>query len=256
MNTVLLEIKDKIAIITINRPEKRNAINQQVRSELYEILKEVDSRDDIRVAVITGSGDVFVAGADIAALKDYNPKDAERASEHGSEIFSFIENMRIPVIAAVNGWALGGGCELALACDIRICSDDAKFGQPEVRLGIIPGYGANVRLPRLIGAGRAKEMIFTGRLVDAGEAKRIGLANEVVPKKQLMDRVKDLADRISEAAIAIHFAKQAINKSFDLDMDKAIKFSSRLYGELYNTADCKEGILAYIEKRNPHFKGK
>jgi len=256
LNTVLLEVKGKIAIITINRPEKRNALNQQVRSELYEILKEVNSRDDIRVAVITGSGDVFVSGADIADLKDYDPKDAERASEDGSEIFSFIENMRIPVIAAVNGWALGGGCELALACDIRVCSDDAKFGQPEVRLGIIPGYGANVRLPRLIGSGRAKEMIFTGRSIDAGIAKRIGLANEVVPKKQLMDKVMDLAEKISEAAIAIHFAKQAINKSYDLDTNKAIKFSSRLYGELYNTADCKEGILAYHKKRPPDFKGR
>ena len=153
MDKVTLEIKEKIAYITINRPEKRNALNEEVRSDLYETLKHIDSRDDIRVAIITGAGDAFVAGADIAAMKDYEPEDAKKASQHGSDIFLFIENMRIPVIAAINGWALGGGCELALACDIRICSSTAMLGQPEVTVGIIPGYGANIRLPRLIGPG-------------------------------------------------------------------------------------------------------
>lgn len=256
MNTILLEVKDKVGIITINRPEKRNALNQQVRSQLFEVVKDVNSRDDIRVLVITGAGDSFVAGADVAAMKGYGPQDAETASRHGSEIFSFIENMRIPVIAAVNGWALGAGCELALACDMRICSDNARFGQPEVRLGIIPGYGANVRLPRLIGTGRAKEMIFTGSLMDAAEAKRIGLVNDVVPREKLMERVMALALSISGAGVAIHFVKQAVNMSFDQDKNKAMEFSSRLYGDLYKTHDCKEGISAYLEKRDPNFKGK
>lgn len=256
MDKVKLEIKEKIAIIIINRPEKRNALNQEVRSDLYQILKEVDSRDDIRVAIITGAGDAFVAGADIAPMKDYEPEDAREASKYGSNIFLFIENMRIPVIAAINGWALGGGCELALACDIRICSDNAKLGQPEVKVGIIPGYGANIRLPRLIGPGRAKELIYTGSLLDAVEAERIGLVNHVVSKEDLMNEAMKFAKRISKGPAAINFAKKAINKAFDLDMKGAIEISSKLYGEVYKTQDSKEGISAYLEKRKPEFMGK
>jgi len=252
----LLKTKGKVGVITINRPHKRNALNHEVRSQLYKILKEVDADEKIRVAVITGAGDSFVAGADIVSMKDYTSKDAREATDQGNKIFSFIEGMRIPVIAAVNGWALGGGCELALACDIRICSSNARFGQPEVRLGIIPGYGANVRLPRLIGVGRAKEMIFTGRIIDANEALRIGLVNKMVPKDELMMHTMDLAEKISGAGMAIDFAKQAINKSFDLNTDEAIKLASKLYEKLYNTHDRTEGISAYLEKRDPNFTGK
>lgn len=222
METVKLEIKEKIAIITINRPEKRNALNQEVRSDLFRTVKAVDSRDDIRVAIITGAGDAFVAGADIAAMKAYEPEDAKKASEHGSDIFLFIENMRIPVIAAINGWALGGGCELAVACEIRICSDEAMLGQPEVTVGIIPGYGANMRLPRLIGAGKAKELIYTGRLIDAAEAERIVLVNRIVPNEDLMNEAMKVAKRISNGPAAIRFAKQAINGAFDLDAAQAM----------------------------------
>lgn len=256
MDKVTLEIKEKIAYITINRPEKRNALNEEVRSDLYEILKDIGSRDDIRVAVITGAGDAFVAGADIAAMKNYEPEDAQKASQHGSDIFLFIENMRIPVIAAINGWALGGGCELALACDIRICSNTAMLGQPEVTVGIIPGYGANIRLPRLIGPGKAKELIYTGRLINAAEAEKIGLVNYVVPKKDLMTEATKLAKKISKGPAAINFTKQAINKAFDLDIGQAMKFSSELYAEVYKTQDSKEGISAYLEKRKPNFIGK
>lgn len=256
MDKVTLEIKEKIAYITINRPEKRNALNEEVRSDLYEILKDIDSRDDIRVAVITGAGDAFVAGADIAAMKDYEPEDAQKASQHGSDIFLFIENMRIPVIAAINGWALGGGCELALACDIRICSNTAMLGQPEVTVGIIPGYGANIRLPRLIGPGKAKELIYTGRLINAAEAEKIGLVNYVVTKKDLMAEATKLAKKISKGPAAINFAKQAINKAFDLDIGQAMKLSSKLYAEVYKTQDSKKGISAYLEKRKPNFIGK
>jgi len=218
LDRVQLEIRKGLAIITINRPEKRNALNQELRSDLYRILIHVDSRDDVRVAIITGVGDAFVAGADIAAMKEYQPEDARKASEHGCEVFSFIENMRIPVIAAINGWALGGGCELAFACDIRICSDNAMLGQPEVGVGIFPGYGATVRLPRLVGIGRAKEMIYTGRPMGAAEAERIGLVNMVVSRDNLMDEAIKLAKKISEGPAAIGFAKKAINKSSTMSM--------------------------------------
>ena len=256
MDTVKLDIRDRIAVITINRPEKRNALSLEVREDLYQRLKEVDSREDIRAAIITGAGEAFVAGADIASMKDYTVEDALEASRNGSRIFSFIENMKIPVIAAINGWALGGGCELALACDIRICSDDARFGQTEVKIGIIPGYGANIRLPRLIGAGKAKELIYTGRIIDAAEAERIGLVNSVVSKEDLMDEAIKLAGRISKGPASINLAKQAINKAFDLEMNDALELSSKLYGDVYNTRDSKEGINAFLEKRKPEFTGK
>ena len=256
MDTVKLDIRDRIAVITINRPEKRNALSLEVREDLYQRLKEVDSREDIRAAIITGAGEAFVAGADIASMKDYTVENALEASRNGSRIFSFIENMKIPVIAAINGWALGGGCELALACDIRICSDDARFGQTEVKIGIIPGYGANIRLPRLIGAGKAKELIYTGRIIDAAEAERIGLVNSVVSKEDLMDEAIKLAGRISKGPASINLAKQAINKAFDLEMNDALELSSKLYGDVYNTRDSREGINAFLEKRKPEFTGK
>jgi enoyl-CoA hydratase len=256
MDTVKLEIADRIAVITINRPEKRNALSREVRDDLYQRLQEIDSMEDIRAAIITGAGEAFVAGADIASMKDYTFEDAQKAARHGSRIFLFIENMKIPVIAAINGWALGGGCELALACDIRICSDDARFGQTEVKIGIIPGYGANVRLPRLIGAGKAKELIYTGRIIDAVEAERIGLVNSVVSKEILMDEAMKLAGRISRGPASINLAKQAINRAFDLEMDDALELSSKLYGDVYNTRDSKEGINAFLEKRKPEFTGK
>jgi len=256
MDTVKLEINDRIAIVTINRPEKRNALSQEVREDLYQKLQEIDSREDIRVAIITGAGETFVAGADIASMKDYTVEDALKASRNGSLIFLFIEDMRIPVIAAINGWALGGGCELALACDIRICSDNARFGQTEVKIGIISGYGANIRLPRLIGAGKAKELIYTGRIIDAAEAERIGLVNSVVSKEILMDEAMKLAGKISKGPTSINLAKQAINKAFDLEMDDALELSSKLYGDVYNTSDSREGINAFLEKRKPEFTGK
>jgi enoyl-CoA hydratase len=252
----MLKVRGKIALITINRPEKRNALNEEVRSDLYDILKEVDARQDVLVAIITGAGEAFVAGADIAAMKDYTPEEAEKASKHGSEIFLFLENMRVPVIAAINGWALGGGCELALACDIRLCSETAVLGQPERTVGIIPGYGAPTRLPRLIGSGKAKELIYTGRLIEAAEAERIGLVNKVVPKDELMEEAMALAHKIADGPAAVQYAKRAMNKAFDLDTGEAMALASRLYGEVYKTDDCKEGIAAFLEKRKPAFTGK
>lgn len=256
MDNIKYEKTDQIAVITINRPEKRNALSRELRLELYAKLKEIAAEDSIRATIITGAGKSFVAGADIAAMKNYDIETAIRASREGSEIFLFIENMPTPVIAAVNGWALGGGCELALACDIRICSDTAKFGQTEVRIGILPGYGANIRLPRLVGIAKAKELIFSGRIIDAQEAERIGLINAVVPEAQLMDRAIEFAADIAKGPAAVNLAKQAINQAFDLDMAHAIELSSRLYGEVYRTHDAMEGICAYLEKRKPEFTGK
>ncbi|MFP3975740.1 MAG: enoyl-CoA hydratase/isomerase family protein [Dehalococcoidia bacterium] len=256
MSKVTFEIKGQVALITINRPEKRNALNEEVRNDFYGVLKDVDSNEDIRAAVITGAGEAFVAGADIAPMKDYQPDDAYQASSQGSDIFLFIETMAIPVIAAVNGWALGGGCELALACDIRIASESARFGQPEVKIGIIPGYGATVRLPRLIGTGKAKELIYTGRTIDAAEAQRVGLVNSVVPAENLMDEALKLAEKLANGPAAIGYAKQAIQNAFDLETKEALRLSSQLYSETYRTRDCKEGINAYLENRKPEFTGK
>jgi len=253
---IILEKQDKIAILTINRPEKRNALDRELRLELYEKVKAIADDNETRAMVITGAGEAFVAGADIATMKGYDVEKATAASKEGSEIFSFIENMKIPIIAAVNGWALGGGCELALACDIRICSDNAKFGQTEVRIGILPGYGANIRLPRLVGMAKAKEMIFTGSIIDALEAEKIGLVNQVVPQEALMEQAIKMAAKIARGPASVSLAKQSINKAFDLDMPAAIALSSNLYGEAYNTHDAFEGIGAYLEKRRPEFTGK
>ena len=253
---VLLDITDSIAVITINRPHKRNALNKDVRSRLFEILKDVDSDHRIKASVITGAGESFAAGADIEAMKDYSAVDAEAASREGSRVFSFIGDMKCPVIAAVNGWALGGGCELAVSCDIRIASEDARFGQPEVMLGIMPGYGATVRLPRIIGDGMARELILTGRILNAHEAYQIGLVNRVVSKSALMDETLNLAGKISHASVAVSSAKKALNNAFDMDMHSALDLQSRLYGQLYNTHDAKEGLISYIKKRRPVFKGR
>jgi len=255
MDEVIVEVRERITIITINRPEKHNALNQEIREKLYNIMRKMESGNDIRVMILTGAGDAFVAGADIGPMKEYTPEDAKKASEHGSGLFLFIEKMRFPVIAAINGWALGGGCELAMACDIRICSDTARLGQPEVTVGIIPGYGAPIRLPRLIGPARAKELIYTGRIVDADEAERIGLVNFVVPKERLMEEAMKIAKKIAQGPAAIRFAKKAINETSELSTSEAMEHASKLYGEVYKTKDSKEGILAYLDKRRPRFVG-
>lgn len=255
MGHVRLDAKDKIAIITMNRPEKRNALNYQVRRELYAVLKQIDSDENMRAVIITGAGDAFVAGADIEAMRDFAVEDAIKSSRHGTEIFSFIEKMKAPVIAAVNGWALGGGLELALACDIRICGENAQFGQPEVKIGILPGYGATIRLPRIIGVGRAKEMIYFGKIITAGEAKEYGLVSFVTSPGKLLGKAWELARRLARGPASISLIKQSINAGVYLDKDQAFDLSSHYYGEAYKTKDAKEGITAYLEKRKPVFKG-
>jgi enoyl-CoA hydratase len=255
MGQIILEKKDRIAVVTLNHPEKKNALTSILRQEFYTILKKINFDKEIRALIISGAGESFAAGADIRAMKDYAVEDAVQSSRQGSEIFLFLENMEIPVIAAINGWTLGGGLELALACDIRICSKNAKFGQPEVKVGILPGYGANIRLPRTIGIARAKEMIYFGTIITALEAEKIGLVTLVTPKDQLMDKAMELAQKLAQGPASISLAKRAINSVFDLDMDTALEQSSRLYGDAYKSHDAREGILAYLEKRKPIFKG-
>ncbi len=255
MGYVKFEKKERVAVITMNRPEKRNALNSEVREELYTVLKQINSDKAIRAVIITGAGEAFIAGADIAAMKEYTPEDAATSSRHGSQIFSYIEKMSAPVIAAVNGWALGGGLELALACDIRICSETAQFGQPEVKVGILPGYGATIRLPRLVGIARAKEMTFFGKIINAEEAEKIALVTGVTSPGDLMGKAMELAQKLAQAPASLSLIKQSINSSFDLDADAAFELSSKLYGDAYRTEDAREGIQAYLEKRKPVFKG-
>jgi len=252
---LIFETDDRIGIIKINRPEVRNVLNWETWMELEDVLKQSHSKPNIRVGIITGVGDeAFVAGADLRMLKERTPQDAINASKKANEILLFMESMEEPVIAAINGWALGGGCEIALACDIRIASEKAQIGQTEVRVGIMPGYGGNVRLMRLIGSGRAKEMIYTGKIVDAREAERIGLVNRVVPHEKLMEEATALARQIAQGPASVHFAKRAMFHASQLSLREALIKDSEIYGEVYKTKDFKEGVTAFLEKRKPVFK--
>ena len=255
MGNIKLEKKGKIAIITMTRPEKMNALNLEVRQELYKILKNINSDENIRSTIITGEGEAFIAGADIQAMKNYTVEQAIESSSQGNRVFSYIEKLRFPVIAAVNGWALGGGLELSLACDFRICSENAQFGQPEIKIGLLPGYGAGIRLPRIIGVARAKEMIYLGKIITAKEAERIGLVSLVTKPSELLIKAMELAQKLVLGPASLSLAKQAINSAFYCDLNEAFEISSKLYGNAYKTNDAREGILAYLEKRKPIFKG-
>ncbi len=254
--SVICEVRGKVALITFSNPKKRNPLDSETWDQFHQILREVESNDAIRSVVITGSGEAFVGGADISALKKRTPADALEGSSKGNEILRFLEGLNRPVIAAINGWALGGGCELALACDIRIASDRAKIGQTEVKIGIMPGYGGNIRLPRLIGIGKAKEMIFTGKMVDAQEAERIGLVNTVVSHERLMDESIGLAQSLAEGPASIRYAKQAINQAWTFFLDELIERDIQFYGQVYETEDHLEGLSAFLEKRKPAFTGR
>jgi len=252
---IKLEKKGRVAVITMNRPEKRNALNSEVRQELYNVLKRIDSDENIRSAIITGAGEAFIAGADIQAMKNYTVEDAIKSSRQGSKVFSYIEKMGIPVIAAINGWALGGGLELALACDIRICSENAQFGQPEIKIGILPGYGATIRLPRIIGIARAKEMIYFGEIITAKEAENNGLVTLVTSPTDLMEKAMELAQKLVRGPASLSLVKHAINSAFYLNLNEALELSLKLYGDAYKTNDAMEGILEKKKKRKPIFKG-
>ena len=256
--TLIYEKKENIGLLTINRPDKLNAISNELTSELSQFLGEIENDEELRVLIITGAGDkAFVAGADIKELVDRDAKIGRRVSRERQEVFSRIEDLQIPVVAAVNGYALGGGLEIALACSIRVCSEKAQFGAPEVKLGIIPGDGGTQRLPRLVGLGRAMEMILTGDFIDSQEAYRIGLVNKVFPHEELMDGAMELAQRIaSRPPLAIRYAKEAVNRSQEGDAVSGFALESYLHALACTTEDKKEGVSAFLEKRKGEFKGK
>lgn len=253
--TLQIEIRNRIAFITINRPEKLNALNAKAKSELRAAFEGLRSDRAVDVVIMTGSGDkAFVAGTDIKELTALDAASGKTFASEGQSVFSVIENLGKPVIAAVNGYALGGGCELALACHIRIASEKAKFGQPEVNLGIIPGYGGTQRLARLVGKGHACEMILTGEPIDAAEALRIGLVNKVVPHAELLAAAEAMASTIiAKGQLAVRFALQSVMLSDETTLTDGLGLEADLFGQCCATHDFKEGTAAFLEKRKPQF---
>ena len=252
-----IEEKGNIAILTISAPKSLNALNTTILNEIDEFLDEFEG-GNFRCLIITGDGEKsFVAGADISEMATLGPQQGETFGKRGAAVFRRIETLPCPVIAAVNGFALGGGCELAMACDIRLCSDNARFGQPEVGLGIIPGFSGTVRLARLVGMGMAKQLIYTGKPIKADEALRIGLVNAVVPQAELMDKAMELANQIAaNAPLAVKAAKLCINDEYDMDADQAIMNESVIFGRCFATQDQKEGMKAFLNKGKYAFEGK
>ncbi|MCF2626812.1 MULTISPECIES: enoyl-CoA hydratase-related protein [Fusobacterium] len=250
MNFITYEQEGFVGVITINRPKALNALNSEVLKELNATLDAVDL-ENTRALVLTGAGEKsFVAGADIAEMSTLTKAEGEAFGKIGNDVFRKIETFPIPVIAAVNGFALGGGCEIAMSCDIRLCSDTAIFGQPEVGLGITPGFGGTQRLARLIPVGKAKEIIYGAVNIKADEAYRLGLVNSVYPLEELLPAAKKLAAKIAKnAPIAVRACKQAINEGLDLDMDQAIVLEEKLFGSCFETEDQREGMQAFLEKR-------
>ena len=259
MNNLLMEVENEIAVVTINRPKSLNALNSETLAELNTCLAEIEGRTDIKVVILTGSGSKsFVAGADISEMVNATPAEGRAMGLLAREAFGRLENMPQVTIAAVNGFALGGGCEISMACDIRVAAENAKFAQPECGLGILPGFGGTQRLARLVGKGRAKEMIFTCDMIDAQDAYRIGLAHHVVPQEELLDYCKAMAGRIMKnAPYAVSLAKQVINSGADMDLDNGLKLEANIFGLSFSTEDKKEGMTAFLEKRKEkHFIGK
>src|SRR5437667_6824276 len=252
------EKKGAIAYVTLNRPKVLNALNQRTWENLRTAFE--DARDDaeVRGVILTGAGDkAFIAGADIGELAQVTAVEAEKSSSYGQEVLNLIENLGKPVIAAINGFALGGGCETAMACTIRVATEHAKFGQPEVTLGLIPGGGGTQRLPRLIGKGRALQIILSGEMISAQEAFRIGLVNEVVPTAELTTRAEAILKRIfSNAPVAVKYSLEAVNKGMETSQAEGLSLEASLFGLCAGTEDKKEGTSAFLEKRKPQFQGR
>jgi enoyl-CoA hydratase len=248
---------DGIAVVTVNRPDKLNALNAGTVRELDAVLRSVREDEGVRAIILTGAGEkAFVAGADIGELARMGPVEGVRISRDGQDTFRMMERMPKPVIGAINGFALGGGLELALACHVRLASSRARFGLPEVKLGIIPGYGGTVRLPRLVGRGRALELMLTGEMIDAEEAYRIGLVNRVTPPESLLDAARELAAKmIANGPIAIALALESVDRGMSTTIDDAQILESNLFGLLASTDDMREGMNAFLEKRKAEFKG-
>lgn len=255
--TLIREIRDGIAYVTVNRPEKLNALNDQVMIDLKACFEGLQSDMAVRTVILTGSGEkAFVAGADIGVLATQTPVEGKERSIRGQAVLDLIENLGKPVIAAINGYALGGGCELALACTLRVASENARLGQPEVKLGIIPGYAGTQRLPRLIGKGRALELILAAEPVSAAEAWRIGLVNQVVAAKDLITACEALARKImANGPLAVRFAMEAVNHGMEMTEEQGQYLEATLFGLCCTTADMKEGTRAFLEKRPAKFTG-
>ena len=259
LENVTYEVKEDIGTITINRPQKKNALNRATRMELRKLLEEIRSSKELRILIITGAGqDAFIAGADIPEMKEMNQWDMmDNLSTLSQQLYTDFGNLEIPVIAMINGYCFGGGLELALACDIRIASEDASFGQPEIRLGIMPGGGATQRLPGLVGPAIAKELMFTGRIIDAQEALRIGLVNRVVPKDELKEAVWELARNIAKnSPIALKLIKRSVNRGGQAPSDVGLAYEALAECLCFTTEDHEEGLSAFLEKRKPNFRGK
>jgi len=254
--TLIYEKKEFIATITLNRPNNMNALNSQAVKELNQVFSNIDGDDEVRVVIITGGEKLFAAGADITEIeKIATPFEAHRFVKNTLETFNRIEDLEKPVIAAVNGVALGGGCELALACDLRIAADNAVFGQPEIKIGVIPGAGGTQRLPRIVGITKAKELLYTGDFIDAQEAHRIGLVNKVVPVSSLMAEAINIARKIArQPGFALKITKFAVNGGLNMDIKSALAYEARCFEILFSTKDQKEGMKAFIEKRKPVFQ--
>lgn len=258
LKNVILETEGSLATITINRPKALNALNSETLRELDIIINSIENNSDIYCVILTGSGQkAFVAGADISEMKNLNSTEAEEFGLLGNQVFRRLENLDKPVIAAISGFALGGGCELAMACDIRIASERARFAQPETGLGITPGFGGTQRLPRLVGQGKAKELIYTCAMINAEEALRIGLVNKVVPLENLMEEAKKMASAIiTNAPIAVKLCKDAINRGTQVDMDSAIRVEAEDFGKCFDSEDQLEGMTAFLEKRAKNFQNR
>jgi len=257
-HTLLLHVRDGIAFLTINRPDKLNALNDQVVKDLYDAAVKLRDDEEVRGVVLTGAGPkAFVVGADIGDLRKQGVMDGRARSLLGQRMLRAFETMGKPVLAAVNGFALGGGCELAMACHIRIASEDAKFGQPEVNLGITPGYGGTQRLPRLVGKGNALYMLLTGEHVSAQEALRMGLVSKVVPPEELMSEAERIMKNItSKGPVAVGLAIDAVDRGLETTLEEGLRIEADTFGLVASTEDMKEGLSAFLEKRSPKFEGK
>src|SRR5882672_5441150 len=258
LTNVKLEKKNQIAYVTIDRPKVLNALNMATMQELWQVFSELKDDKQIRVVILTGGGEkAFVAGADINELAKNNAVEAKAYTHKGQATLDLIENLGKPVIGCINGFALGGGCEIAMACTIRLASENAKLGQPEVKLGIIPGYGGTQRLPRLVGKGRAMQLVLAGEMISAQEAHRIGLVNEVTAAAELIPRAEAIAQKIiANAPLAVQYAMEAVNRGLEMNLAEGLYLEATLFGVCCATDDKKEGTKAFLEKRAAGFKGK
>ena len=258
LENVLYEVKDSIAYVTLNRPKVMNALNHKTWEDLETAFQDARNDASVRGVILTGAGDkAFIAGADINELAGLTAVEAERSSTFGQSVLNLVESLGKPVIAAINGYALGGGCETAMACTIRIASETAKFGQPEVTLGVMPGAGGTQRLPRLVGRGRALQIILTGQIIDASEAYRIGLVNEIVPTANLVARAEAILKQIfGNAPVAVKYSLEAVMKGLETSQAEGLSLEASLFGLCGGTEDKKEGTSAFLQKRKPQFQGR